>query len=131
MKLVRSISVFFASVLFCSAAQAHDLVTLGDFPKWFQDAMKREVKLDDTTRLQIEQFKVDGKVLGKARLADEGDSYWYYVIDIGTDSPIECYVFTDFDGPANSLHSIVTHSLANAEKINKKQWLRRLTTWLM
>jgi hypothetical protein len=96
------------------SAKAADLVNLDEFPGWFKELIKKDKKVRKKSKLSIEQFNVDKKVKGKFKLIDQDEGYWYYHADIGTDVPVECHVYTEFDGPANSLHSLVEHSLKGA-----------------
>jgi hypothetical protein len=113
-----------AGLLFSSTlsftANAVDLLNVKDFPSWFQEAMVRESELKETSTLKLEQFNVDSNVKGKYKLIDDSDGTWVYNVDIGTASPVECYVFSDFDGPATSLYSVMEYALSGAETLNKK-----------
>lgn len=112
-----------AAILFTMSVNTHAkvLVELEQFPKWFKDATARETKVKKTTKLKVAEFNVDGTVKGKFKLIEEGDGTWYYNVDIGTDTPVECYIFTDYDGPANSLYAIIEHSLTGVEALNNKK----------
>lgn len=102
-------------------ANAKVLVDLNEFPEWFQKAVARTIDVKTETPIEIEAFNVNAKVKGKAQLSSAEDGVWYYIIDINTDTPVECYVFTEFDGAANSLHLIIEHSLAGVEELNNKE----------
>jgi hypothetical protein len=115
--------LIFSSILSFSlsfGANAADLINIKDFPDWFQEAMTRESELKEMSNLEIKQYNVNSEVKGEFTLASDSDGVRYYTIDIGSASPIQCYVFTDFDGPANSLYSVVEYSLSSAETLNKK-----------
>ena len=99
---------------------ATDLVNVEEFPDWFQNNMLRETKIKHKTLLEIEQFRVSKEVMGKVELIKKEAGWWYYNIHIGTTSPVECYVFAQYDGPANSLYAIVEASLTGAEEIYSK-----------
>jgi len=118
-------SRFFTCLILASflsfTANAADLMNIKDFPEWFQDGMARESKLKKTSKLKIKQFAVNAKVKGKFKLIDESDGTWVYHIDIGSSSPAECYVFTEFDGPANSLYSVIEYGLSGVETLNNKK----------
>lgn len=119
MKLRGSFAIAF-TLLVSMTVNAYDFVDLTEFPGWFQDAMHREIDLEKTSTLNIEDLGVKQKVLGKWRLAAKGADHWYYMVDIGSTTPVECYVFTSFDGVATSLNSIVEHSImATAEDVGK------------
>lgn len=101
-------------------ANAADLVNIKDFPKWFQESMARESALKKTSTLEIAEFNVNSDVKGKLKLIDDSDGTWVYNIDIGSGSPVECYVFSEFDGPATSLYSVIEFALTGVETLNKK-----------
>ncbi|ACR11338.1 hypothetical protein [Teredinibacter turnerae] len=138
--------IFLASLLLTSGAlapsvnskplpkdNAHNVVTLvdlKDFPSWFHEAINREKSVKKKSSLKIKKFNINEKVLGKLKLQESSDTTWYYTIDIGTDSPVECYVFTEFDGPANSLHSMIENSLSAIAELNKKPLSSRYTSAL-
>lgn len=95
------------------SANATDLQNLDDYPKWFKDAMVNEAKLNTTSSIEIKALGVKGEVAGKFTLAEQDGTFWYYTVDIGSTTPIECYAFTSFDGPANSLHYVMGLSIDN------------------
>jgi hypothetical protein len=120
MKFISIIACLVLTLIFSPNLTANVLVELDQFPDWFKDSMAREQKVKKSTRVKIEKFNVDQKVKGKVKLIEEADGTWYYNIDIGTASPVECYVLTTFDGTATSFYSIMEHSLKGVETINKK-----------
>lgn len=116
-------SAFLSSLFvsaFCINAQAKDLIDINTFPEWFKNDMAREISVSQESQIKIESLGVDGKVLGNAVLADSGEGYWYYSINIGSGSPVECYSFTNFDGPANSLYAVIEVGLSGVEELNQK-----------
>ncbi|WP_289029237.1 hypothetical protein [uncultured Paraglaciecola sp.] len=115
--------VAIAAILIVTSVNSHAkvLVQLEQFPKWFKDATARETTVKKTSKLKVEEFNVDGTVKGKFKLVEEGEGTWYYTVDIGTDSPVECYIFTEYDGPANSLYALIEHSLTGVEALNNKK----------
>ena len=86
---------------------AKDLIDINTLPKWFSESMVREKTIKKKSKLKLKELNVSSKVVGKIKLVEKGENFWSYHIDIGTDSPVECYVFSAFDGPANSLFAIV------------------------
>lgn len=119
MRFIKAITLlFFAPFIF--SASALDFVSPSELPKWFNEAMQREADIKNKSTLTIEQFNINREVLGKLKLVEKGDSYWYYTIEIGSSSPVECYAFTEFDGPSNSLHAAMEVVLDGAAEINKK-----------
>lgn len=108
-----------SSLMFSSASLAHQFVPLDDFPKWFKDAFARDAKVKKTSKLKIEELGVEAKVKGKVSLAQQDETFRYYVSDIGSDVPVECYLFNEYDGPANSLLAISDASLEVVAEENK------------
>ena len=120
---MKSIGIFISLLTFSVLSlqtNALDLVNIKEFPDWFQEAMEREKKVKKKSKLKLKKFDINHKVKGKLKLVDEADGTWYYNIDIGTASPVECYVLSKYDGPANSLHAIIEMSLTGAQELNKK-----------
>lgn len=100
---------------------AHEIVSLKEFPEWFQEAVEREKRIGKKTRVKIDALNVNKKVLGKATLVEEDEGYWFYNFDIGTGSPVECHVYTSFDGTANSLHHLIEFGIQGVEALNEKK----------
>lgn len=127
--------LFISGCLFLQSVQAQqtrntqgnvvDLVNLKEFPVWFRDAMAREKSVKSKSKLTIRNFNISNKILGKVKLIDSTSDTWYYQIEIGTGTPVECYVLTNFDGPANSLNGIIESNLSEIEKLNKKPLTNR------
>ncbi|MDC8829665.1 hypothetical protein [Alteromonas gilva] len=120
MKLRYSVLFCALPLVFSAPSTAHLLVNLNEFPEWFQQAMERETEIESTSQLTIEALNVDARIKGNATQQESTEGTWYYTIDIGLASLVECYAFTEFDGPANSLHAIVQHSLQGAAALNQK-----------
>lgn len=108
------------ALLISAPGHTTQLIPLDSFPKWFKDAAARNVDVKKQSKIKIPELGIDGQVYGKASLNTTGDNFWYFTIDIGTDVPVECYVFTAFDGPSNSLYGVVRESLKSVETIYKK-----------
>lgn len=108
------------SLLITFSASAKDLINLENFPDWFKDSMARESELKESSIIEIEQYNINNKVKGKFTLEDDSDGMHYYTIDIGSSSPVECYIFTEFDGTANSLHLLFENSFPSIESMNEK-----------
>lgn len=121
MKSIPIISIGVLCTAISISANASDLINISDFPEWFQEAMVRESGQIKTSVLSLEQLNVNTEVLGKYTLNDDSDGTWYYTIDIGSPSPVECYVFTSYDGPATSLYSVVEYGLSGIETLNNKK----------
>ena len=119
--------LFFLCSCFSFHVNAKDLVDVSSFPEWFKVAIDNEKAVKKKSKLKIKSLDVNAKVLGKIKISESGDNYWYYTLDIGTATPVECYVLTDFDGPANSFHAILDASLENVEKLNGKPMTGRVT----
>ena len=82
--------------------------------------MSRSIDVTKESDFSLASVAAKGKVKGEISLVDESEGTWYYHIDIGTPTPVECYVFNEYDGPANSLHAIVDLSLNGAAELNGK-----------
>ena len=102
------------------SVNAADFIDLASFPDWFKESVEREIEVKENSKLELETFKINSQVPGKLKLESVADNYWYYTIDIGTSLPVECYVFTSFDGAANSLHAIVDYGIEASANLNKK-----------
>ncbi|MFT2091989.1 hypothetical protein [Paraglaciecola sp. 2405UD69-4] len=118
---MKFLSGVIAVLIFSFGVDAKTLVGLEQFPKWFKDAVARDTKVKKSTKLKIPALNIDGRALGKYTLAEESEGFWYYIIDVGIDSPVECYIFSEFDGPANSLSNIIDQSLTGVEALNNKK----------
>ncbi len=121
MKVIVKPFFLLCIAFFSNTSGATDLMNISDFPDWFTEGLARETNIKKSSTLKIKELEVNSKVLGKYTLAEKSDNFWYYTIDINTASPAECYVFTDYDGPASSLHSILEHSLTSVETLNDKK----------
>jgi len=119
MKLAKLTTLYFLSST-CTV-NAAEIIPLEQFPKWFKDASTREKEVKKHSNVKIEELNVKAKILGKAQLSSESEGTWYYIIDIGTNTPVECYAFTEFDGSANSLYAMLTAMLPGVEKLNNKK----------
>jgi len=118
---LKKIALSLASVLALTAnAHAHDFIDTAGFPGWFNEAMQREGSLNERSELSLPELSVNSEVLGTLVLADTSTGTWYYTIDIGSDVPMECWVFTEYDGTANSMHGISQMGLESAETLNEK-----------
>lgn len=106
-------------------SEAKELVDLSAFPDWFLDSLAREKSVSTSTKFENTELGFSGTVKGKLSLVSKGEGYWYYNIDIGTSSPVECYVYTSFDGPANTLSNVIDVVLPAIEELNKKQLMKR------
>lgn len=121
MKFIRITASFIFASIISFNTHAVDLVGLDDFPDWFKTAVARESEDIGKSKIVIEKLNVNSDILGKATEGEASEGIWYYTIDIGSGSPVECYAFTVFDGPANSLYGVIEHSLKNIATLNKKE----------
>ena len=125
MKLASAIIPLFLATTLSQQVNAVELVNVKEFPEWLQEALAREKKVKKKSKLKLEEFNVNSKVKGKLKLINKSDGTWYYNIDIGTNTPIECYVLSTFDGPANSLYALIELSLSGIEKLNKQPLINK------
>lgn len=119
MRISPTFGLLAASLVFGLNTHASNLQNVKDYPEWFQKAMLAEAELKKTTNIEIEALGMKGKVLGDFTLQDQDPTYWYYTVNIGSTTPIECYAFTSYDGPANSLHNIMAMSIENTAQASK------------
>lgn len=112
---------YLAAILVSSlsfTAQSKELLDINELPNWFVDAYKQEKAVHKRSILSVDELQLNGTVKGDITLVDDSDGTWYFTIDIGTDTPMECYIFTSFDGTSNSLNSIVNYSVKGAAEAN-------------
>ncbi|BFT29583.1 hypothetical protein D210916BOD24_07590 [Alteromonas sp. D210916BOD_24] len=105
------------STLLCliitGTATAKDFVDHQQLPAWFNKAVKREASLDEKSDVELAAFPLKGTVEGRWSDVQQIDEYWYFTIDIGTTTPVECWAFKDYDGPANSLVNMMKYAINN------------------
>ena len=95
-------------------AQANAQAIADIMPDWFLDAQKQEAEIPASkNKLVIPELNVSASVLGNFELIKKDEDYWYFTAELGKDevSPVECYVFTETDGTANTLYKIVDYEL--------------------
>lgn len=112
----RSLIILYTFLLTLSTSTiAADLVDISDYPKWFKKDYKRDVKISKRKKsLVIEELGVDAKVFGKPVLASSEEGFWYFTYSIKkSDIPIECYIYTSFDGTANALQNLLDFVINN------------------
>lgn len=117
---MRHFILYIFIFIFSAQASAVELLSPTELPDWFQKELKKEKKVSKKSTLKIESLGVDSKIKGKITKEESVDTYRYYVIDIKTKTPVECYVFTEFDGTANSLYNMIDASLEGAVTLNNK-----------
>ena len=120
---MKTLLVGIAVVLFSIISQssfAKELVNINELPEWVQKEMAKEKKVRKKTKLVYEPLGIDKKVKGKISSEQDVDSTRYYTIDIGTVAPIECYIFHEFDGAANSLKNVVEAGIGASAEANQK-----------
>ena len=107
----------FLSALLCltvtNMATAKDFIGHQQLPAWFNKAVKREASLGEKSDVELAAFPLEGTIPGRWSEVQKIDEYWYYNIDIGTTTPIECWAFKDYDGPANSLVNMMKYAINN------------------
>lgn len=125
MKLFKTVCVAVPAALLSLNVSAANLVDSKVLPAWFQKSLQKDADVKTTGKLKIEALNVDATMKGKPEQQETEEGVWYYLIDVGGASPVECYAFTSFDGVANSLHSVVDFSLKGVEALNKKKLVNR------
>ena len=104
-----AVTVLFVSS--CSAAPSKDAIGQNSTPDWFQSDLKRELAISSTKLLEIPELNVSDQVLGNFELIDQDEGYWYFVSEVEGTTPVECYVYTEFDGAANTLSYVIDYEL--------------------
>lgn len=104
------IAVFFL-LSGCSSVQSKDSTFTSSMPDWFQEAMKSEATIESSNRLNVSDLNLDDEVLGNFELANQDEGYWYFISEIDGSAAVECYVYTDFDGTANTLYRVIDYEL--------------------
>lgn len=102
------------------SGSAWGIISLENFPSWIQDAILKDKIVNNKSSLEVEGLNFTKEILGKVELSNNSNGFWYCQIDIDTSVPIECYIFNEYDGPANSLYGLIDDSLARAKELNKK-----------
>lgn len=107
--------LYFLFLIIPTTALADDLVDLSDYPNWFKKDYKRDVKVSNRKNsLVIEELDVKTTVYGKPELASSEDGFWYFTYSIKkSETPIECFIYSDFDGAANGLQNLVDFTIDN------------------
>lgn len=106
--------------IFSAHAFSVELFSPTELPNWFQKELKKEKKVKKTSTLTFESLGIDAKVKGKITKEEASDNFRYYAVDIKTKTPVECYIFTEFDGTANSLHAMMNVGIEGTATLNGK-----------
>jgi len=61
--------------VFCSSANAKDLLDTTAFPEWFQDALAREKKVSKKSTLEIPELNVKSRIRGKITSVEQGEGF--------------------------------------------------------
>lgn len=108
-----------------------------------QKMMKRELSALKSHTLSTSEggfsFKTEAK---KAPKIEKVDGAWYVTIDIGTQSPMECYIYQDYINPISSIESMAKYvmgdkalqqdvSLLNAGMYGKNPYVRMDTSFIV
>lgn len=122
------LAIIFFVISGCSSVQPYrgpgyspaDYADLNEFPSFIREAFARETTITTSSKLTINHLGIDAPVKGKLKLTESGENYLYYTIDIGTTAEVECYVFNSYDGPSNTLHTLVESYFSNIEEVYEK-----------
>ena len=95
---------------------AKDYVTNEQLPEWFSLSLARESDELPQTRLSLQSFPINAKGLGSWSEPQQVEDYWYFTVDIGSETPIECWAFKDYDGLANSLVNMMNYAVTNVSQ---------------
>ena len=90
-RLLVTLSVLLLSA---STAAADRAALLDGWPAWVRDAMAVEAKRLDYRRVTAPNDAVRTMLPGKPAAPEPIEDGWYFISDIGAESPLECYLFT-------------------------------------
>ncbi|MEM9257122.1 MAG: hypothetical protein AAGA91_16890 [Pseudomonadota bacterium] len=119
MKFTARSALALSLLALANTGSAFDYIAPENLPEWLRVAVSNDKTVEGSTPIIIEELSVSGAVQGKATLVEQDEEVLYYQIDIGTDTPVECYSLATFDGPANSLYgmlSVTTDAIAQSQK---------------
>ena len=117
----RSLLVFsLMSGLVASPLSAKDYVTSEQLPDRFNTSLKKEARDLPRTRVSLPVFPINATAIGTWSDATPIEDYWYFTVDIGSESPVECWAFQDYDGLANSLVNMMKYAVSNISKAQEK-----------
>jgi hypothetical protein len=81
-------------LLGASPAAADATASLDSWPAWVGDAMTAEAGRLDYRSVADPDDSVRGRLPGKPEVPRPIEGGWYFISDIGAESPLECYLFT-------------------------------------
>ena len=108
------------SGLVASPLSAKDYVTSEQLPDRFNTSLKKEARDLPRTRVSLPVFPINATAIGTWSDATPIEDYWYFTVDIGSESPVECWAFQDYDGLANSLVNMMKYAVSNISKAQEK-----------
>ncbi len=73
-----------------------------NWPDWLQESMQRETGTPKMAAVEADGGMYHFSMPASAEPMEEGEGVWGYSIDIGTDAPIACYLYTE-DLPMTSI----------------------------
>lgn len=115
-----SVACLLTALLSTAPATAKDYISSEQLPDWFSKSLVKEAKDLPRTRLSLPAFPINATGLGTWSEAQSDDNYWYFTVDIGSESPVECWAFQEYDGLANSLVNMMTYAVNNVSaNLNK------------
>lgn len=115
-----SVACLLTALLSTAPATAKDYITSEQLPDWFSKSLVKEAKDLPRTRLSLPAFPINATGLGTWSEAQSEDNYWYFTVDIGSESPVECWAFQEYDGLANSLVNMMKYAVNNVSTNLKK-----------
>ena len=83
------------ATLFAADSNAQQNDPLQEWPQWVQDAMQKESRRTKMRKVKTPDDSVHTKLPGKLSQLQEIEAGWYFQSDIGAESPLECYLFTE------------------------------------
>lgn len=115
----RFVTVLATVLLAMSAPNVQAQEATGAWPEWLQEAMAKESRKLRSKKVSVGDgflnSRLAGKPLGDPQAIDGG---WYLSSNIGTASPLECWVFSTTVDPATMAANIANVSIQASEQAN-------------
>lgn len=87
------------------------------WPNWLQQEMAKESRKSKKTRISVGDGFFESQLLGKSLGGPQAiEGGWYLSSDIGTPTPLECWVFSTTVDPATMASNIAEVSMQSAAK---------------
>ncbi|GFD77626.1 hypothetical protein KUL118_04880 [Tenacibaculum sp. KUL118] len=115
LKIMKTYLLFFllTTLTMVVPVSAKNYITSEQLPEWFNKSLSKEAKDLPQTRISLPAFPLNAIGVGTWSGAQSVEDYWYFTVDIGSETPVECWAFKDYDGLANSLINMMKFSITN------------------